>query len=72
MPDGQRIVLYGTDMPDGGCVQVWESWPYDVPKPGDVIRLSDGDWEVDHRLFDVPEDAIEVYAHPPEGARGRS
>lgn len=68
-----EVVLYGTDMPDAGCVQVWHDWPHDeLPQAGDVISLSDGEWSVALRRFVPGEDHVEVYADPPDGARGKS
>lgn len=66
------LVLYGTDMPDGGCVQVWDHWTHQIPVPGDHISLHDGEWVVQYRRFSPGEDQVEVYAEPPEGARGKS
>lgn len=67
-----HLILYGTDMPDGACVNSWPNWPHDIPQPGDKIRLADGDWEVQYRVFNPSAESVMVYAEPPEGARGKS
>lgn len=69
--DTVEIALYGNDDPSGGCVNYWPVWGQDVPQRGDRIRLSDGEWTVTHRVF-KPGEPVEVYAEPPEGARGKS
>lgn len=60
-----NIVLYGTDDPDGGCVQVWPFWPHPIPQSGDRISLIEGDWVVQYRRFRPSDDQVEVYATPP-------
>lgn len=70
--DAVSLILYGTDMPEGGCVQVWPVWSHEVPVPGDRIRLTDGEWEIQYRVLQPSEDQIELYADPPAGAEGMS
>lgn len=70
--DTVELILYGIDMPDGGCVQVWPNWPHPLPQEGDAIKLHDGHWEVVYREFNPSEDHVDVYARPPPCARGKS
>ncbi len=59
------VHVYSSEAPDGGVVQAWNDWKHDVPQQGDRLRLADGDWEVQYRIFNPSAEAVLIVADPP-------